>query len=185
MPILEYKGKRPKIHPEAMISPQALIVGDVEIGRGSSVFPGAVLRGDVARIRVGEYTNIQENAVLHGGDIYEGSKLVSHTPVEVGSYVTIAHGAVVHGCRVEDTVMIGVRAVVFNQAVIGEGSIVGMGAVVLEGMKVPPRSVVVGVPAKAVKRVDDVAYSMIRNHALFYHRLAKSHVGGFLTYAGS
>ena len=185
MLIFEYKGKRPRIHPEAMISPQALIVGDVEIGRGSSVFPGAVLRGDVARIRVGEYTNIQENAVLHGGDIYEGSKLVSHTPVEVGSYVTIAHGAVVHGCRVEDTVMIGVRAVVFNQAVIGEGSIVGMGAVVLEGMKVPPRSVVVGVPAKAVKRVDDITYSMIRNHALFYHRLAKSHVSGFLTYAGS
>ncbi len=177
MPLFPYKGKLPKIHRDAMVSQLATVIGDVEIFEGAAVFPGAVIRGDVAKITIGKYSNIQDNAVLHGGDVYEGDNLKNHLPVEIGDYVTVAHGSVVHGSKVEDVSMIGIRAIVFEGSVIGEGSIVGMNAVVLENSKIPPRSIVVGVPAKVVKRVDDITYSRLKKHALWYHELAKSHKG--------
>jgi carbonic anhydrase/acetyltransferase-like protein (isoleucine patch superfamily) len=167
----------PKIHEDALVSPLATVIGHVEISRGTSVFPGVVIRGDVARITVGKYSNIQDNAVLHGGDIYEGDNLKGHLPVEIGDYVTVGHGSVVHGSKIEDVSMIGMKAIVYGGSVVGEGSIVGMNATVLENTQIPKRSVVVGIPAKVVKTVDDVTYSRIKKHALRYHKLAKSHKG--------
>jgi carbonic anhydrase/acetyltransferase-like protein (isoleucine patch superfamily) len=151
----------PKIHEDALVSPLATVIGHVEISRGTSVFPGVVIRGDVARITVGKYSNIQDNAVLHGGDIYEGDNLKGHLPVEIGDYATVGHGSVVHGSKIEDVSMIGMKAIVYGGSVVGEGSIVGMNATVLENTQIPKRSVVVGIPAKVVKTVDDVTYSRI------------------------
>ena len=177
MPVFSYRGKSPRIHEDALVSPLATVIGHVEISEGTAVFPGAVIRGDVAKITVGRYSNIQDNVVLHGGNIYEGDDLKGHLPVEIGDYVTVAHGSVVHGSKVEDVSMIGIRAIVYGGSVVGEGSIVGMNATVLENTRIPKRSIVVGVPAKVIKTVDDVTYSRIKKHALWYHKLAKSHKG--------
>lgn len=177
VPVFAHQGKSPKIHGDAMVSSLAAIIGDVEISDGASVFPGAVIRGDVAKITVGKNSNIQDNAVLHGGDVYEGDTLKGHIPVEIGDYVTVAHGAVVHGSKIESVSLIGIRAIVFEGSVIGEGSIIGINSAVLSNSKIPPRSVVVGVPAKIIRKVDDTTYSRIKKSALWYHDLAKSHKG--------
>ena len=181
MPVLSYKGKMPGIHKDALVSPLATIIGDVTISEGASVFPGAVIRGDVARITIGKYTNIQDNVVVHGGDIYEGDVLKGNIPVEIGDYVTVAHAAVVHGSQVEDICLIGIRAMVYEGSIIGEGSIVGMNATLLENTIVPSRSIIVGTPAKVIKTVDDITYSMIKKHALRYYELARSHKGSLFT----
>lgn len=177
MPVLPFQGIYPKINKDALISPLAVVVGDVEISEGTSVFPGAVIRGDVAKITIGSYSNIQDHAVLHGGDVYEGDDLKGHLPVEIGDYVTIAHGAVIHGSRIESVSMVGINATVFEGSIVGEGSIIGMNAAVLEGTLIPKRSVAVGVPAKIIKAVDDVAYLRIKKHAQWYYELAVSHKG--------
>jgi len=157
LPILPYKGKTPAIHEGALVSQYATVIGDVVISEGASVFPGAVIRGDVAKITIGKYSNIQDNVVIHGGDIYEGDVLKGNLPVEIGDYVTVAHGAIVHGSKIEDITLI------------------GMNATLLENTLIPRRSVVVGVPAKVIKKVDDVTYSRTKKHAIRYYELAKSH----------
>jgi len=177
LPVFSYRGKSPRIHRDAMVSPLATVIGNVEISEGTSVFPGAVIRGDVAKITIGRYSNIQDNAVIHGGDIYEGDNLKGHLPVEIGDYVTVAHGTIVHGSKIEDISLIGIRAMIFEGSTVGEGSIVGINATVLENTKIPKRSIAVGVPAKVIKTVDDITYSRIKKHALWYHELAKSHKG--------
>jgi len=126
--IKPYKGKTPNIHKNALVSPLATVIGDVEISKGTSIFPGAVIRGDVAKIAIGKYTNIQDNIVIHEGDIYTGDKLKGHIPVKIGDYVTVGHSAVIHGCEIEDAVMVGAKAVIFSGSVISSGSIIGMGA---------------------------------------------------------
>lgn len=173
--VFSHQGKSPKIHKEAMISPLATLIGDVEIGEGSSVFPGAVLRGDLAKIIVGKYSNIQDNVVLHAGELRERDK-VTYLPVEIGNYVTVAHAAVVHGSKIGDVTLIGIGAMI-HSSIVGEGSIIGINATVLENTTIPKRSVVVGVPAKVIKTVDDETYSIIKKHALKYYNLASSHKG--------
>lgn len=128
------------------VAPDASIVGDVAIGKGSSVWHGAVLRGDLDRIVVGEHCSIQDNAVVH---VDKGS------PTLVGDRVTIGHGAVVHGCTIGSDCIIGMNATVSSRANIGSGSIVAAGAVVPEGVAIPPNSVVMGVPATRAKNADD------------------------------
>ncbi|MHA2069218.1 MAG: gamma carbonic anhydrase family protein [Candidatus Thorarchaeota archaeon] len=181
MPVLPYRGKIPEIHKDALVSPLATIVGDVTVSEGASVFPGAVIRGDVAEIIIGRYTNIQDNVVIHGGDIYEADVHKGNIPVEIGDYVTVAHAAVVHSSKVEDVSLIGIRAIIYKGSIVEEGSIVGMNATLLENTRVPRRSIVVGIPAKVIKTVDDITYSMIKKHALRYYELAKSHKGSLFT----
>jgi len=177
LPVLSYQGKSPKIHKDAFISALATVIGDVEISEGASVFPGVVIRGDLAKITIGKYSNIQDNAVLHGSGMHEEGDNKEPLTVEIGDYVTVGHGAVVHSSKVEDVSLIGINAVIFGDSVIGEGSIVGMNATVLENTKIPKRSIVVGTPARVVKTVDDATFSRIKEHALRYHELAKSHRG--------
>jgi len=121
------------------VAPVATIVGDVAIGKGSSVWYGAVLRGDLDRIVVGEHCSIQDNAVVHGD---------KGNPTVIGDRVTVGHGAVVHGCTIASDCIIGMNATISSRANIGRGSIVAAGAVVPEGAQFPPNSVIVGVPAK-------------------------------------
>lgn len=151
------------------IAPSAAVVGDVVLGDGASVWYGAVIRGDVNYIRIGEATNVQDLAVVH---VSRGTH-----PCLLGDRVTLGHSAIVHGCRVEDDCLIGMAAVVLDGAVIGEGSIVGANAVVTRDTVVPPRSMVLGAPARVVRTVTDDEYESIVANALHYVRLARMYAG--------
>ena len=156
-----------KIDESAYIHAQASISGNVTIGKYSSVWATAVLRADFNTITVGEYTNIQDGAILHP---------TPACPVRVGNYVTVSHNAVLHGCAVEDDVLIGMNATVLDGAVIGEGTLVAANAVVLGGTIVPPNSLVVGVPGK----IREGGGQREANHAngLLYSGLAQNCING-------
>jgi len=139
-----YRGRSPRVHPSAFIDESAQVIGDVEIGEESGVWMCAVLRGDVHSIRVGSRTNIQDGAILHG--------MTGTHPTTVGSSVTIGHGAIIHGCAIDDQVLVGMGAILLNGVHVGSGSIVAAGTLLVEGMKVPPKSLVMGSPGK-VKRL--------------------------------
>ena len=155
-----FKNMLPRVPASAYIDISAQLIGDVILGERSSVWPNAVLRGDVHHIRVGHSTNIQDGAVLHG--------MRNQWPVLIGDRCTIGHNATVHGCVLEDDVLIGMAAVVLNGARIGAGSIVAAGAVVPEGMQIPPRSLVAGVPAKLRRAVSDEDFRLIQMYANNY-----------------
>jgi carbonic anhydrase/acetyltransferase-like protein (isoleucine patch superfamily) len=144
--IRPFRGKYPQIAGSAYVDESAQVVGDVVVGERSSVWLNVSIRGDVNSIRIGEETSIQDNSVLHvdHGDEF---RLV------IGNRVTVGHRVVLHGCIVEDEALIGIGAIVLNGARIGKGSIVAAGALVPEGMKVPPDSVVMGVPGKVKRAV--------------------------------
>ena len=148
-----------QVHPSAFIGEGAVVLGDVTIGEDSSVWFNVVIRGDVDAIRIGDRTNVQDGTVLHAD---EG------LPCEIGNDVTIGHNAIVHGCTIEDNVLIGMGSVVMNGAVIGSGSIVGVGAVVTEGTQVPPRSLVLGLPAKVIREVSEKDVARITHAAQHY-----------------
>lgn len=143
--IYKFRGISPKIHPSAFLTPSSDVIGDVEIGENASIWFNVTIRGDVNTIRIGEDTNVQDGSVLH----------VTHktAPLEIGKGVTIGHAVTLHGCTVKDYCLIGMRAVVLDGAVIGEESFVGAGALVTQGTIVPPRSMVLGSPAKVVRPV--------------------------------
>ncbi|NLY53747.1 MAG: gamma carbonic anhydrase family protein [Firmicutes bacterium] len=155
-----------KIHADTFIAPTADIVGDVTIGEGSSVWYHAVLRGDMAPIMIGKNSNIQDGCLLH---VAEGF------PLQIGNYVTAGHGAILHGCTVEDGVLIGMGAIVLDGAVIGSGSIIGAGAVIPEGKVIPPRSLVVGVPGKVIRELDEAKAQELIAHAEKYARLGREY----------
>jgi len=139
-----YLGQTPQIHPSAYIAPGSTVLGDVVVGEQSSVWPGAVLRGDINSIRIGDCTNIQDGAILHLADDY---------PTILGNHVTVGHAAVVHACTVEDEVLIGMHATILDGAVIGKGSIIGAHTLVKAGMQVPPGSLVLGVPGRIQRQL--------------------------------
>jgi carbonic anhydrase/acetyltransferase-like protein (isoleucine patch superfamily) len=139
-----YRGQLPRIHPTAFIDDSAQVIGDVEVGEESSVWMCAVIRGDVHWIRVGKRTSIQDGTVVHA--------MTGTHPTSIGDNVTIGHAAVIHGCTIENQCLIGMGAILLNSAHIGSGSIVAAGTLVTEGMKVPPKSLVMGSPGK-VKRL--------------------------------
>jgi len=152
-----------RIGEEVFIAENATLLGDVTIGDRSGVWFGAVLRGDRDRIVVGAGSNVQDNATVHGSTGF---------PTLIGDRVSIGHGAIVHGCTISDEVLVGMGAIVMNGAVVGEGSIIGAGAVVTEGKVVPPGSVVLGVPGKVVKQVDEAQREHIRENAKIYVEMA-------------
>ncbi len=138
--IRSLRGKTPRIAASAYVDPAATIIGDVTLDEDASVWPGAVLRGDVYSIRLGKRTNIQDNSVLHGmKDLYA---------VVLGDDVTVGHGALLHGCTIESRCLIGMGAIILNNARIGAGSIVAAGTLIPEGTVIPPGSLVMGHPGK-------------------------------------
>jgi carbonic anhydrase/acetyltransferase-like protein (isoleucine patch superfamily) len=143
--ILPVKGVQPEFGKDCFIAPNATIVGDVIMGEGCSVWFNAVVRGDVNSIRIGNKVNIQDGAVIHC--TYEKTKTI------IGDNVSIGHNAIVHGCTVEDNVLIGMGAIVMDNARIGSNTIIAAGAVVLEGTQVEPGTIYAGVPAKKVKEI--------------------------------
>jgi carbonic anhydrase/acetyltransferase-like protein (isoleucine patch superfamily) len=136
--------KRPKLGRGVYIAKTAAVLGDVTLGVQASVWYGAVVRGDIHRIVVGHHTNIQDNAVLHVADDF---------PCVLGNWTTIGHGAVVHACKIGDEVLVGMGAVILDGAVIGSQSIIGAKALVTQGMKIPSGSLVLGAPAKIIRKL--------------------------------
>jgi carbonic anhydrase/acetyltransferase-like protein (isoleucine patch superfamily) len=158
-------GRRPElIAASAYIAPGAVVLGDVTIGERSSIWFGAVVRGDSAPICIGSDTNVQDGSILHADLGF---------PCTIGDRVTLGHGAIVHGATVEDDCLIGMRAVVMNGAKIGRGSVVAVGSIVTEGTEVPPSSVVMGQPAKVKRQVTDRDAERIRHAAEHYVAAAK------------
>ena len=146
MLIKKFEGNSPKIDPKAFVAETAVVIGKAELKEYSSVWYNVTIRGDVNEIKVGRYTNVQDNSVLHVSD--------SHACI-LGDYVTVGHCALLHACTVEDHVLIGMHSTVLDGAVIGKGSIVAAGAVVTKNTIVPPYSLVAGVPAKVIKKLPE------------------------------
>ncbi len=144
MPVLPYLGKWPTIAPDVYIADGAMVIGDVSIAEGSSIWFNVVVRADVAPIKIGRRVNVQDGAVLHADP---------SCPVEVGDDCTLGHRAVVHGAVVEEGCLIGIGAIVLNHVVVGAGSVIGSGSVVAERQRIPPRSLVLGVPGRVVKEL--------------------------------
>jgi carbonic anhydrase/acetyltransferase-like protein (isoleucine patch superfamily) len=159
-------GKDPEIDPEAFVAPTASVIGDVTLEAGASVWYGAVVRGDVERISVGAQSNIQDNCTLHADPGF---------PVTIGARVSVGHNAVVHGATVEDDCLIGMGATVLNGAVIGAGSLVAAQALVPQGMRVPPGSLVAGVPAKVRRELTEEEREGVTLNGTTYAELAKAH----------
>lgn len=156
--------KQPQIHSSAYVAKSAVIIGDVNLGPLSSVWPSAVLRGDIHSIIVGEGSNVQDGAVVHLSDDYAAC---------IGRFVTIGHSAVVHACTIEDECLIGMNATILDGAVIGHQSIIGAGAVVRSGMVVPAGSMVMGVPGKIVRSLSLEERQKIRSWADRYILLSR------------
>jgi len=166
--LLPYKGKRPKLHETVYVEASARIIGDVIIGAYTSVWFNAVVRGDVNYIRIGERTNVQDNSVLHvTKDVY---------PLIIGSDVTIGHNAVLHGCIVKDRCLIGMGSIILDDAEIGEDTIVGAGALVTEGTKVPPGSLILGAPARVVRKLSGEEVERILTAAKNYLEYTQNYI---------
>jgi carbonic anhydrase/acetyltransferase-like protein (isoleucine patch superfamily) len=155
-----YRGIRPVIPASCYVDQSAQVLGDVVLGEQASVWMNAVVRGDVNSIRIGARSNVQDCAVIHGQrNLYA---------VHVGEMVTIGHNATVHGCVVEDMVLVGIGAVILNDARIGEGSIIAAGAVIPEHTVIPPRSLVTGVPGRVRRELGDADRLLILKYAQNY-----------------
>lgn len=165
--IIEYRGKRPNVDPSAFVAPTAVLVGDVEVGPESSIWFGAVLRGDNGPIRVGARTSIQDNAVLHVSE--NGGTFV-------GDDVTVGHAAVMEDCRIERYALIGSNATLLNGCSIGEGALIGAGSVVAQGAVIPARVLAAGAPATVKKPLEGEAASWIEISAGEYVKLSRSYI---------
>lgn len=166
----EFLGKRPTVGAGTFLAETAALIGDVVIGAGASIWYGAVLRGDVMPIRVGDRTSIQDNAVVHVTGGVAGTT--------IGSNVTVGHGAIVHACTVEDDCIIGMGSVILDRAVVGRGSIVGAGAVVTPGTVIPPGSMVLGSPGRVKRAISDEEQRWIAGSAQHYVELAQRYLAG-------
>ncbi|HEX6949970.1 MAG TPA: gamma carbonic anhydrase family protein [Nitrospira sp.] len=162
--IRTFQGITPTIPKSCFIEDTGIVIGDVVMGEQCSVWFHAVIRGDVHYIRLGERTNVQDLCMLH----------VTHDthPLIIGSDVTIGHHVVLHGCTIKDRVLVGMGAIIMDGAVIGEDSVVGAGALITEGIVVPPKSLVLGSPAKVRRPVSDKELLWIRESAANYVRYA-------------
>lgn len=158
--IRSYKGINPRIANTAFIEESAQIIGDVEVGEHSSVWFNCVLRGDCYHIRIGESTNIQDGTVIH---VTQG-----RFATIIGDFVTVGHSVVLHGCTIKDRCLIGIGAIVLDDVTIGEESFIAAGSLVTPGTLIPPRSMVMGAPAKIRRQVSDEEVARINEHWQHY-----------------
>ncbi len=161
--IFELDGVRPDIHPDAWVAPGAMIIGNVLLRAGASVWFGAVLRGDNEVIEVGEGTNVQDNAVLHTDMGF---------PLQIGADCTIGHRAMVHGCIIGEGSLVGMGATILNGAVIGAGSLIGAAALVAEHKEIAPASLVIGMPGRVKRSLDAGELAELRAAAAHYRNNA-------------
>ncbi len=158
--------EQPRIDPSAYVAPSATVVGDVTIEAHASIWYGCVLRGDIAPITVGSETNIQDLTVVHVDPDRE---------TVIGPRVGIGHRAIIHGCRIDEGCLVGMGAIILSHSVIGSGSVIAAGALVREGMEVPSGSLVVGVPGRVVREVDDELRTRIARTITDYKAVKEGH----------
>ena len=165
--IKEHHGKTPVVHHAAFVAETAILIGEVQIGADSSIWYGAVLRGDINSITIGKRTSIQDNCVVH---------VETDMPVFIGDDVTVGHGAILHGCKIGNGVLIGMGAIILDGVKIGDGAVVAAGAVVKERTIIPPATLVAGIPAMPKKnRLDDEVKKMLISHAARYVEHSKTY----------
>ena len=159
-----FEGKQPRLGKNVYVSENAMVIGDVILGDEVNIWFGAVLRGDMHYIKIGNRTNIQDNSVVH--------VTTKVSPTNIGNGVTVGHGAIIHGCTIEDDCLIGMGAILMDDAIIGEGSLIGAGALIPPNMIIPENSLVVGSPGKIVRQVKDFEREMIFERPQEYIDLA-------------
>jgi len=171
MPLYELDGKAPRFAEEASnwIAPDAVLIGNVELGRNVGIWFGVVIRGDNEPIAIGADSNVQEHTIMHTDPGF---------PLTIGEGCTIGHRAMLHGCTIGDNSLIGMGAIVLNGAKIGRNCLVGAGALVTEGREFPDNSLFVGAPAKAVRTLDDAAVERLRASASHYVENARRFKAG-------
>lgn len=162
-----FLGAQPRIAPTAFVAPNVTIVGAVTLGKESSVWFGATLRGDINSIQVGARSNIQDGAVVHVADAFG---------IRIGELVTVGHSAIVHACTIEDEVLVGMGTIVMDGAHVGARSIVGAGALVTGGTQIPAGSLVLGSPARVVRALSQQEQEGIQEWALRYVTLSRSYL---------
>ncbi len=165
--IVEFDNKQPQIGADVFIAPTAVIIGDVILKEGVSIWYGAVLRGDMAPIRVGPQTNIQDNCTIHTDH---------HKPAIIGASVTVGHNSVIHGCTIEDSCLIGIGSVVLNDAIVKTGSVVAAGSVVRERQVVGPYQLVAGTPARVKRELDPKEAAKLREPSQRYALLKAKYI---------
>jgi carbonic anhydrase/acetyltransferase-like protein (isoleucine patch superfamily) len=167
--ILSFGGRTPRVHPTAFVAPTAVLIGDVEVGAESSIWFGAVLRGDHPEhgIRVGARTSVQDNCVVH---------VSARGPTLIGDEVTVGHGAIFESCEIRRRSLIGMNAVVLHGAIVDEEALVAALSVVPEGMHVPPRSLVAGVPGRVRRELSGDALGWVRDSADHYVALSRQYL---------
>lgn len=168
---MEYKGKKPVIHENAFIAHNATVIGDVEIGEFSSVWFNSVLRGDIAPIRIGNYTNIQDLSILHESP---------NMPVVIEDHVTVGHKVTLHSCTIKEGALIGMDSTILDGAVIGENAFIGAGSLVTGGKEIPPNTLAMGRPAKVVRELTEEDLKEMKrinetyvNHIPYYKKYEK------------
>jgi carbonic anhydrase/acetyltransferase-like protein (isoleucine patch superfamily) len=162
----KYLGEEPMYGPDVFVAPTAVVVGDVQLDEGASLWYGGVLRGDINSIKIGKFSNLQDGVIGHLADDH---------PLVVGQYVTVGHGAVIHACEVEDECLIGMNSTILDGAKIGRQSIVAANSLVPAGMQVPGGSLVAGVPAKVKRKLTQEEREKLKGWAEKYLLVAKAH----------
>ena len=171
MSLYQLDEHAPVVHETAYVAPGSTVIGKVELHENTSVWPGAVLRGDNEPIIIGKGSNVQDGAVMHTDP---------GCPLQLGENVTIGHQAMLHGCRIGNNSLIGIQAVILNHAVIGSHSLVGAGAVVTEGKVFPERSLILGAPAKVVRTLSDEEVASLQDSADTYQARARQFQKGLM-----
>ncbi len=165
--IIEYKGKRPQVHPGAFIAPTATLIGDVTVEEGASIWFGAVLRGDFGKIMVGRGSCVQDNVVVH---------VMPDCETVIEENVSVAHGSVLHGCRIKRGATIGMRSVLQDFCEIGEQAMIAAGSVVPANMIIPDRHLAAGSPAEVKKEISGTSLMWVATSAPIYQELAQSYL---------
>ena len=174
MSVRQFKGISPRIHESTFVDDSAVIIGDVEIGEHSSVWPCAVIRGDVQAIRIGRYTSVQDNATLHV--THDSRYTPGGNALQIGDYVTIAHGAVIHGCTIGNEVLIGMQSAILDRAVVEDGVMIGAGTIVGPGKHLKSGYLYVGSPVRALRELTDDEKTYLRYVAENYGRLKEDYL---------
>lgn len=170
MAFYEFEGKRPSINPKAFIHPEAVLIGDVEIDAGCYVGAGAVLRGDIGSIRIGKGSNVQENCVIH---TFPDKSTILHPDSHIG------HGTILHGCEVCSNVLVGMGCILADGVKINSNCLIGAGSFVSFQEEIPSNSVVIGSPAKVIKKISPEQLKQIRNGRAIYQDLARRYLKSF------
>lgn len=165
--VFPYKDLNPQIDNSVFLAEGVRVVGDVSIAADSSIWYNTVVRGDIHPIKIGQYTNIQDNCTIH---------VMYDYPCIIGNYVTVGHNVIVHGCTVADNCLIGMGSILLGYAEIGENCIIGAGSLITERKKIPPNSLVMGSPGKIIREVSQTEIEAIRQSALKYAEVAHDYI---------